>query len=261
MAHDPGMTTHLRPDELGTILSVWAHPDDETYLAGGLMAAAVDAGQRVVCARATAGEHGTDDPATWPPARLAQVRRWEAAAAMAVLGVADHRWLGHADGSLADVDLRQGVDQVAELIAEVQPDTVVTFAPDGATFHPDHRTVSTWVTEAWRATGCPGRLLHVVATTDHLAEWGPLYEEWGVYMTAERPIGRRRDELAVHLVLEGDALDRKVAALRAMATQVGPAVALLGEDRFAASNREEAFVAVRGAPTPSEAPREVAASR
>ena len=35
--------------ELGTILSVWAHPDDETYLAGGVMAAAVDAGQRVVC--------------------------------------------------------------------------------------------------------------------------------------------------------------------------------------------------------------------
>ena len=30
---------------LGTILSVWAHPDDETYLAGGIMAAAADAGR------------------------------------------------------------------------------------------------------------------------------------------------------------------------------------------------------------------------
>ena len=40
--------------ELGTILSIWAHPDDETYLAGGLMASARDGGQRVVCASATA---------------------------------------------------------------------------------------------------------------------------------------------------------------------------------------------------------------
>ena len=30
--------------ELGTILGVWAHPDDETYLSAGLMADAVDHG-------------------------------------------------------------------------------------------------------------------------------------------------------------------------------------------------------------------------
>ena len=34
---------------LGTVLMVWAHPDDETYLVGGLSAALTDAGQRVVC--------------------------------------------------------------------------------------------------------------------------------------------------------------------------------------------------------------------
>ena len=32
--------------ELGTILSIWAHPDDETYLAAGVMAAAADRGAR-----------------------------------------------------------------------------------------------------------------------------------------------------------------------------------------------------------------------
>ena len=65
------------------------------------MAAAAACGQRVVCVSATAGELGTSDPATWPPERLARVRRWEAAAAMAILGVTDHRWLGYADGGLA----------------------------------------------------------------------------------------------------------------------------------------------------------------
>ena len=66
------------------------------------MAAARDLGQRVVCVSATAGEHGTDDPETWPPDRLGQVRRWEAAAAMAVLGVTEHHILGLPDGGLAD---------------------------------------------------------------------------------------------------------------------------------------------------------------
>ena len=70
-----------------TMLSIWAHPDDETFLAAGIMAAAVDRGDRVVCVSATAGERGTPDPEAWPPARLGALRRREAAAAMAVLGV------------------------------------------------------------------------------------------------------------------------------------------------------------------------------
>ena len=41
---------------LGTVLTVWAHPDDEAYLAGGLLAAVRDAGNRAVCVTATRGE-------------------------------------------------------------------------------------------------------------------------------------------------------------------------------------------------------------
>jgi LmbE family N-acetylglucosaminyl deacetylase len=48
--------------DLGTVLGIWAHPDDETFLSAGLMAAAREADKRVVCATATLGEHGTDDP-------------------------------------------------------------------------------------------------------------------------------------------------------------------------------------------------------
>jgi hypothetical protein len=44
---------------LGTVLGIWAHPDDEAFLSAGLMAAARDVGQRVVCVTATLGEHGT----------------------------------------------------------------------------------------------------------------------------------------------------------------------------------------------------------
>jgi LmbE family N-acetylglucosaminyl deacetylase len=226
---------------LGTVLSVWAHPDDETYLAGGLMAAARDAGHRVVCATASAGERGTDDPATWPPERLGAVRRHEAAAAMAILGVDDHRLLGLPDGALADHHA-EGVAWVGRLIDEVGPDTILTFGPDGATFHPDHLAVHKWVTAAWARRGAPCRLLHAATSVDREARLGRLYGEWGVSMTGERPVGRAPSELAVHVELTGAALDRKLAALRAMATQTGPLIAVADPDDYAAFAAEEAFV-------------------
>src|SRR5689334_19316969 len=117
--------------KLGSILSIWAHPDDETFLAGGLMAAAVDLGQPVTCVSATAGEGGTSDPVVWPPERLGQVRRWEAAAAMAILGVTDHRVLGLPDGGLADLDPQAPVERLAAMMAELMPETILTFGPDG----------------------------------------------------------------------------------------------------------------------------------
>src|SRR5215204_3391662 len=130
---------HLEVADLGTVLSLWAHPDDETFLAGGVMSMARDRGQRVVCVSATAGEHGTDDPVTWPPQRLGQVRRWETAAAMAVLGVTEHLFLGYADGALSDVDSVEAVARVGAILQQVAPDTILTFGPDGATFHRDHQ--------------------------------------------------------------------------------------------------------------------------
>jgi LmbE family N-acetylglucosaminyl deacetylase len=232
----------LTLSSLGTILSVWAHPDDETYLAGGIMALARDRGQRVVCASLTAGEHGTDDPAAWPPARLGPVRRREAADAMAVLGVDDHRIVGLPDGDL-DAHDADGPGLVGALIDEVRPDTILTFGPDGATFHPDHIAVHRWVTAAWSGRGCPGRLLYAAATTEHLARFGAAYERWGAYMTDARPTGVPAERLAVHAVLSDHQLDRKLAALRALATQTGPLLTRVDPATYRAQVAEEAFVA------------------
>ena len=227
--------------DLGTILSVWAHPDDETYLAGGVMAAAAERGQRVVCVSATAGEHGTPDPQTWPPERLGQLRRWEAAAAMAVLGVSEHRFLGLPDGALVDHEA-EGRAAIGRLLDEIEPDTILTFGPDGVTFHPDHIAVSRWTTSAWERRGRRGRLLYAAVTADHLARFGELYDEWGVYMTAERPAGVAVDELAVHVELHGWQLDRKLTALAAMASQTADAARHLGPETYASLVAEETFV-------------------
>lgn len=226
---------------LGTILSIWAHPDDETYLAGGIMAAARDLGQRVVCVTATAGERGTDDPAAWPPDRLGPVRRWEAAAAMAVLGVVEHRFLGLPDGALDRHD-GEGLAAVEDLLGDIRPDTILTFGPDGMTFHPDHVAIHRWVTGAWRRLGEPGRLLHAVPTAEHLTRFGADYARWGVYLRDDLPAAVPTADLDLRLCLAGPALDRKVTALRAMATQTGPLLAVAGPARYELQVAEEAFV-------------------
>ena len=250
----------VAPDELGTILSVWAHPDDETYLAGGLMAAAADRGQRVVCISATAGEHGTDDPQTWPPDRLGRVRRVEAAAAMAVLGIQEHQVLGLPDGALAE-RYEQGLAMIELLVDEVDPDTVVTFGPDGETFHPDHIAVHRWVTAAWRRRDRSFRLLYATATTEHLGRFGDLYERWGVYMTDQRPSGVPAESLAVHLHLEGAELDRKLAALWAMPSQTGELMASIDLATYAAHAAEEAFIDAAGSQGFENRRRKAQASR
>ena len=227
--------------QLGTILSIWAHPDDETYLAAGLMSAAARSGQRVVCVSATAGEHGTDDPGAWPPARLGQVRRWEATASMAVLGITEHRFLGLPDGGLVAHEA-EGPALVGRLLDEIRPDTILTFGRDGMTFHPDHIAVHRWVTEAWMRRSCRGRLLYATTTVEHIRRFGELYEAWNMYMTDERPVGVPAEELAVHVHLDGAGLDRKLTALRAMATQTSGLIAMLDPAVYAAQVAEEAFV-------------------
>src|SRR5690606_23651019 len=155
---EPDMTT-ARDDaplgladiaSLGTVVGVWAHPDDESYLAGGLMAALVDAGCRVVSLTATLGEQGIPGV---PGAHAARRRRDELAAALEILGVRESHVLDIPDGACPDADEEVAVARIAALVAAVDPDTVLTFGPDGMTGHPDHRTVSRWAGRARAAAG------------------------------------------------------------------------------------------------------------
>jgi len=160
---------------------------------------------------------------------------------MAVLGVDEHHVLGLPDGGLADLD-GEGVAAIGRLLDDVRPDTVLTFGPEGMTFHPDHIAVHRWVTEAWERRGRSSRLLYATPTAEKLARFDDLFEEWDVYMSDERPSGAVPERLAVHLVLGGADLRRKVAALRAMPTQTGALMEAVDEATFAALVAEEAFL-------------------
>jgi LmbE family N-acetylglucosaminyl deacetylase len=255
--HAPGMDTNTphvvgvagkrqAGPGVGTLLGVWAHPDDEAFLSAGLMARARRSGQRVVVATATRGEHGTADPGTWPPDLLGPARERELAASLAAVGVDEHHWLGHHDGGLAQVDPSAGAAQVAELIELVRPETVITFGPDGMTGHPDHRAVSGWVQDAWRVTGRRARLWHATVTPEFHATWGSLNDEVGLWFPGSRPPVTPHADLVMHVECEGPLLEAKYSALRAHASQTDPLVELVGEERFRRWWAKEAFVAATG---------------
>lgn len=229
-------------EELGTVVGVWAHPDDEAYLAGGVMAAARAAGARVVCVTATAGERGTPDPQRWPPDRLAGVRTAELARSLAILGVDEHHALGLPDGGCAGLDPAGPVARVAAVLDAVRPDTVLTFGPDGVTGHPDHRTVSAWTDAAVRRAAPRARLLHAAVPAEHVRRWAWLHDRFGVYDPGY-PVVCPDDRIALHVRLDDAAAARKVAALRAQATQTDGLVAALGTPTYTEWVRHECFAA------------------
>jgi len=244
------MTPDLRPDErdpgdvswLGTTLTVWAHPDDETYLSGGLCAALTDQGARVVCVTATRGEAGGPTDDVEARTRLAEVRTQELEDALELLGVREHEWLDYPDGGCALVDPAVAVARLIEVVDLVRPDTVVTFGPEGHTGHPDHSTVSRWVDEAVRgSTGAP-RILHAVATEEEMAIDPALNEDFGVFDEG-RPRVVEPAALALRLQLDGDLLRRKVDALKRQPSQTAGLIGAVGLDRFARWVSVESFAA------------------
>jgi LmbE family N-acetylglucosaminyl deacetylase len=228
------------PADLGTVLGVWAHPDDEAYLSGGLMAMARDAGRRVVVVTATAGELGSPDPAAQGP-RLAAVRRQELAESLAALGVDEHHVIGLPDGGCEHVPIGVGGSLVARWILDVRPDTIVTFGPEGMTGHPDHQAVHRWTRRAWDATGRTARLLYATVTPDFHATWGPVNDRlglWGGDVPCTEP-----ERLALSVDCR-PVLPRKLTALEAHASQIGPVRELVGP-RYDEWWAVESFVAAR----------------
>src|SRR4029079_13711101 len=135
---------------------------------------------------------------------LAQVRERELMESLALIDVREHEWLGDSDGSHADVPFETGVAQLAALIERVQPDVIVTFGPDGMTGHPDHQTVSAWVTEAWRREDRPGALWYATTTREFQEKWDELHRELGILFDGTVAPSTPAGDLALALVCDAE---------------------------------------------------------
>jgi LmbE family N-acetylglucosaminyl deacetylase len=226
--------------DLGTVLGVWAHPDDETYLTAGLMADAVGAGQRVACVTATRGEEGSWDEERFPTATMGKVREAELLLSLNILGVTDHRWLDYYDGTCASVDLEEGIARIQEVIEEVRPRSVLTFGPDGMTGHPDHKSICAWTTQAFSRAAPEGASLYYATMTPEWAEeFVPRMNQFNVFMEpGTPPVATPRDQ-DILFELSPDLLERKLEAIEAHVSQVEGMLNAFGKDFFRRGNRIE----------------------
>ena len=142
-----GEATFARPSIL---LAVFAHPDDETFRCGGVLARLARRGVRVQTLTATRGEAGSrGDPPLCAAEELPAVREQELRCACSALGVAPPILLDYPDGSLAEVNEEEVVDRITAVMRELQPQVLLTWPPDGLSGHPDHVAVSHWTTLAF----------------------------------------------------------------------------------------------------------------
>jgi LmbE family N-acetylglucosaminyl deacetylase len=206
--------------KLGTILGIWAHPDDETFMTGGLMAAAIQNGQTVVCATATRGEAGVQDPLRWPAETLGATRAIELIDAFHILGVTQHQWLHYRDGFCKRVPVSEAVANLMIVVDKYQPDTIITFAEDGLTGHDDHKAVSFWAYALAVKSKRPMKILHAVHSEEqyesHMKE---MDEKLNIYFNLNEPKFLPRAECDITFDLPEEILHKKVAALKAMPSQ------------------------------------------
>jgi LmbE family N-acetylglucosaminyl deacetylase len=131
---------------VGTVLFVYAHPDDESFGIAGTAMKLKDDGHRIALLTLTRGDSGLwfgKERGTWTPEELARERAKEWHDARALIGFDDARLLEWPDGGLAASPAERVTADVVQFIRDIRPDVVCTFGPEGAgSEHDDHRAAS-----------------------------------------------------------------------------------------------------------------------
>ena len=235
------------------LLSVHAHPDDESSKGAGTVHRYHEAGVRTILVCCTGGEAGDIlNPALDTPEvreRLPEVRMEELAAAVAVIGYDETVMLGYRDSGMPDspenadprcfarAPLDEAVERLVAIIRRERPQVVLTYGDDQSGYpHPDHLRVHEVTMaaipaaadpDAYPEAGAPWQVAKVYwsvwsrkrleATHAAFLEQGlesPYSEEWFARESQDHRITTSIDVDGLYAV--------KAAALRAHATQIDP---------------------------------------
>jgi len=234
------------------LLSVHAHPDDESSKGAATVHHYAGEGVRCVLVCCTGGEEGDIlNPAMDRPEvreRLAEVRMEELARATEIIGYSEVVLLGYRDSGMAGTtanahpdcfagaDLDEAVGRLVGIIRRERPQVVVTYADDQQGYpHPDHLRVHDISVVAFDAAADPG------AYPDAGPPWQPLklyYSAWArarlmalhekfLELGLESPFDEKwmdrpglDDRITTRISTAGDDVQR--AALLAHATQIDP---------------------------------------
>jgi N-acetyl-1-D-myo-inositol-2-amino-2-deoxy-alpha-D-glucopyranoside deacetylase len=165
------------PDAQGLLL-VHAHPDDECFSTGGLMARSIAEGHRVDLVTCTGGEEGEiHDPtldAEEAQPRLREIRSRELACSLDALrgsgpGTLELHMLGYRDSGMMgtesnqrpdafwSADLDEATGRLVAIVRRTRPAVMVSYDENGNYGHPDHINAHRIATGAWGAAADPSR--------------------------------------------------------------------------------------------------------
>ena len=156
------------------LLTVHAHPDDESSKGAGTVARYHAEGVHTVLVCCTGGEEGEIlNPAMATPhveATLAEVRRGELERATAIIGYDEVDMLGYRDSgmpgseanarpeSFAQAPLDEAVERLVAVVRRARPQVMVIYGDEQSGYpHPDHLRVHEIGLAAFRVAGDPGR--------------------------------------------------------------------------------------------------------
>lgn len=230
------------------LLVVVAHPDDETFGCGSVIAHAVAAGAVVTVCCATRGEAGElRDGCDLGGRSLGEQREVELHAAGGALGVADVIVLDYVDSDMAGdaapdtlvgAPFERVVTDVRDVLELVDPDVVVTLDAAGGDGHRDHVRIAEATTAAVRSWGGGASLYYWCLVRSLFVQWLQALDpaDTEAYRTQ---LGRPDADITTSIDVH-EHLDARWAAIRLHASQHSPydalsaelAVAFLGTDRL-----------------------------
>jgi LmbE family N-acetylglucosaminyl deacetylase len=221
-------------------MTIFAHPDDETFGMAGTLHRATSAGHPVAVVCATRGEAGEiADPSLATKKMLGAVREGELRHAMAALGVEDVRFLDYIDGRLPDAAPQEAVAKIVRHLRQFRPDVVVTFGANGGYGHVDHMAIHRLTLAALKAAADPeynsGQEPHrikklyyagfsrerMVKMRDEAAREGRDYIPGGNAATIRfEEMGTPDADITTRIMLSDGEFAAKLRAVRAHATQL-----------------------------------------
>jgi LmbE family N-acetylglucosaminyl deacetylase len=196
--------------EIRRVLVITAHPDDVDFGAAGTIAKWTDEGLEVSYCVVTNGDAGGSDRSV-SRADMAVIRQAEQTAAAKQVGVHDLHFLGYPDGQVEPtLALRRDLARVIRLL---RPDRVVCQSPERnyarmGVSHPDHRAAGTAALDAVYPDARNPFAFPELLAEEKLEPW-TVREVW----IAGSPAPTAWVDIT-------DTFSRKVAALRAHATQI-----------------------------------------
>ena len=202
------------------ILLIFAHPDDESFIAAGLARRNADRGATVSLVTATRGDAGrVGEPPLCRREDLAAQRERELRDAAGVLGISEVHLLDYRDKHLAEAPAAEIRGALAQRVRRFRPHVVVTFDPNGMNGHADHVAIARFALDAVAAAADPR--LSITGTQHHRVQrllWNSPVLPWEV----TRPGDLRREPGVDFVVDVAPQRAARAAALRAHRTQNVP---------------------------------------